>query len=237
MTNYCQLIKLNNDGASLLGLGRLDDAASLLTQAIRLARSVAPQSSSTEEDINASPCKFSLDHIVLTRPAFTSPPCSEPTTLSSSRTEKSRFVYKEPIFIPEIGDLVLNIPHTAISVSIIYNLALAHHLQALETDSSVLILKAMKLYEFSHQMQTASKLLIPSAFLTMIILNNQGRIQRALGDLEGAGRYFCQLLSSTRRYKDEAEQEQETEDMFLNFLVESALQHLMLHQRTCAAAA
>jgi hypothetical protein len=108
-------------------------------------------------------------------------------------------------------------------------------LQALETDSSVLILKAMKLYEFSHQMQTASKLLIPSAFLTMIILNNQGRIQRALGDLEGAGRYFCQLLSSTRRYKEEAE-EQET-DMFLNFLAESASQHLMLHQQTCAAAA
>jgi tetratricopeptide (TPR) repeat protein len=235
MTNYCQLIKLNNDGASLLRLGRMDDAASLLAEGIRLARIVAQQSRSTGEGIDTSPCKFSLDRIVLTIPAFLPPPYSETTMLSSSRTETSRFVYKEPIFIPEVGGLALNIPHIAISVSIMYNLALADHLKGLETDSRALILKAMRLYEFSHRMQTATNQLIPSAFLTMIVLNNQGRIQRALGDFEGAGRYFFQLLSSTQRYKEEAEEQEN--DMLLNFLAESALNHLMLHQRTGAGAA
>jgi hypothetical protein len=133
---------------------------------------------------------------------------------SSSNEPSSRcYIYLNPIVIPESStDFTINGTHgeTVLSSIVIFNVALCHHSLALQQlrvqqqeeqttmDTSLLLLKAMKLYELAirlHQGSVSALGLRCSKLYIVSCLNNLGNVHQILGDTAASHACFQQLLS------------------------------------------
>jgi hypothetical protein len=116
----------------------------------------------------------------------------------------SWFVYRKPIFVNKDCIEGMHFMGATLSIIILFNLALAHHLKAIagtsttNTTSYKLLLQALQLYKLAYQLHVdiihhSQQQQQPSSQdnkgatslrLTMIIFNNLGDIHRITGDKE-----------------------------------------------------
>ena len=123
-------------------------------------------------------------------------------TFSPQSVPSEGFVYLELIKIPtrEIDASMAcdDAQHAVVSrvtVALIFNLALVHHLHGIHRRSSTNIMRARTLYELAlnaHQVSGEDVTIL----YTLAILNNLGVIYRSMGDLAEADAFFSALLQT-----------------------------------------
>ena len=110
-----------------------------------------------------------------------------------------QYVYKNPLEIEKSADLSSYEAKVELSIAIMFNLALSHHLNALSAftkeQHDMWLHHALSLYELAYtiQMQEDSEV---SVECTMATINNLGQVHYALGNTEKASRCFNHLLST-----------------------------------------
>ena len=137
--------------------------------------------------------------------------------------EEEDFIYREPIFIETTNNsdscgnassVVDDVEDysTTLSVTCVFNLALAHHLTAIDQDDDEQRLRvALRLYEVCYLMQrnsldqakntsssntNSSSIEKMSLSHTLGLVNNSGQIHKSLHQYKRANRLFQHLLSS-----------------------------------------
>jgi len=193
--------RLNDRGAKLLGAGKYEEAINMLVQALKLWEQVA--------DDETCPCRHCAleECIIKTLPdssplrrhtplksAFCQPVASEEQACHELDSE-DRFIYKRPIYAPSKFMQKDHFPGITLSLIIILNLAMAHHLSAIQHNHCRKRLqKALQLYELAHQLQLEEEIYSPRA--TMIIANNVGEIHRAVHNYNKHSMCLQHLLST-----------------------------------------
>jgi hypothetical protein len=195
--NVVLVSTLNNQGASLLENGCFDGAIAYFADALRCWKRV-----SIEEGLHYP--HASLPNFTLASTLVGSlPPVARHTgnglcgdsedTCDSTRrqageayflsTSEERFVYRRPVYftlVPwgENGEGCLG---ATLSMIIILNLALAHHLSAIHNRNCPQRLQqALQLYEIVYKLQIEERVNSPRA--TMILWNNVGEIHRSVNN-------------------------------------------------------
>ena len=193
-------LQQNNRGAFCIATRRYGDAISCLSLALQNTKQLLT-TTDKEERRDESLALVLLDQLM----------CQDPgqiqmmTSADSSTSSDPDFVYRHPISIPtsDFHDLLpLECDcKIIISVSIIFNLALAHHLRAIEEVTSPSnqqeLSRAMRLYELAYKLQahgdTGAGI---STLYIMSTLNNLGQIHKALNESDTACKCFENLLSA-----------------------------------------
>ena len=227
--------RLNNLGVNYIVQGEYEHATTILSTLVRRFKhsltSTSPSSLSTPQVPSAAAAAAAAEmagggvtNVTVSWYLPSSPPSSSSTcdadTSSSSRMEDDRFgyVFRFPIQIPEEdqdGDATM-IPATTTlkvrtnTVIVVYNLALALHLQGTTVDD---MHKAIKLYHLCQRMifinhhnnnegQPSSSSSTPQVIinydpsLLMAITNNLGVLYRRVGDTTRSDLCFEHLLST-----------------------------------------
>jgi hypothetical protein len=106
------------------------------------------------------------------------------------------YIYGRPIQVHDFSLARGGETTVLISVIIIFNLALAHHLLAMNNkECRAAIGKAIQLYEYAFELQRDNQG-GSDALFTLTVLNNLGLAYESLGDEVIAGRFFDRLLST-----------------------------------------
>jgi tetratricopeptide (TPR) repeat protein len=160
---------LNNHGAHYIEIGHFERAIASLIKAFQLWEQVA-----TDEEDAYTSC--SLDECILQ--VRQDSPLKSSTSIDFEVAE-DRFIYRRPIYsLPKsivAGHAAR--PGAILSFIITFNLAIAHHLSAIQNKACRRRLdKALQLYEIAYQFQSKKNSNSPRA--TMIITNNVGEIHR-----------------------------------------------------------
>lgn len=192
--------RLNDRGAKLLGSGDCEGAISTLVQALKLWEQVADddtcmcKSCSLEECIIntlPNPCCLQQHSTIKSSPIV----CQIQNDSSTELESEDRFIYKRPIYSSPKFAQRGHPPGITLSLIIILNLAMAHHLSAIQHNHCRRRLqKALQLYELAHQLQMEEEIYSPRA--TMIIANNVGEIHRAVNNHNKHAMCLQHLLST-----------------------------------------
>jgi hypothetical protein len=191
-------ICLNNHGVSLLQKGCFKDAIATFSSSLKFSKQ-ALQHSSCEEDVDQQPDN-GLGIFVCQGPLLYPPP-----TVDNDDTGAAKFVFRQPIAISECSYFPSHRTRLSVTSAIVFNLALALHLFALDTrhsgDSSRrnhLLESASTLYEQAYILQQnhgAGDLGTLSLILSMPVLNNLGLVHQHLRNNVRARYYFAQLTT------------------------------------------
>ena len=200
--NNIQLaFKLNNQAAALIGNGQFESSFPALTGALKKMSKEIIDLADHGEDPNAAHMKqTSLDECML---ATSSVQEDEQDELSDNAVDQGFYIYNRAIHLPALS-IEDTSYHTSVMVSVvaIFNLALAHHLTAVEQNNAQLLRKAAKLYELAHNMQSEEEWMENTSLFTMAIINNLGLIYRCLDERETSGKCFQHLLSTLMFFTD-----------------------------------
>jgi hypothetical protein len=162
----------------------------------------------------------------------------------SSKGVRQSFVYDTPLQIWPEALKFREINHellSELSVALMFNLALCHHLLALRAPSSSkddgnTFARAISFYELAYevQMQEAVEL---SVECTMAIVNNLGHAHQLLGNEGKAAKCFSHLLSTllfVQSYDDENDKMDVSSSSTEGFV--RNVSHLILSKKVAAAA-
>jgi tetratricopeptide (TPR) repeat protein len=194
--------QLNNHGARYIQVGNYEQAIATLVKALKLWEQVA-----VDDTCTCGSC--SLDECILHTTRQDSPfpadgasfkSFSHATQLCEDMVDsEDRFIYRRPIYASPKFMQQGHSPGMTLSLIIILNLAMAHHLSAMQNQNCRRRLqKALQLYELAHRLQM-EKEDICSPRATMIIANNVGEIHRAV-DNQSKHAMCLQHLLSTMMY-------------------------------------
>lgn len=239
------IVNLNNRGAFQIETRQYRSAASTITEAIRLSKQIiarchVEEISSQDEQWTQSTeeCYFSQ--------CMQSPYADKASLSPSSHNSASfwdnddeggmnEFIYRHPIRIPRqaINHESFQFSST-VSIMLIFNLALAHHLHAIEaTFSRPMFEKSAKLYECAHNLLLQQDF-ESNVLFVLATINNLGQVHRSIDQGEMATKCFQHLLS-TLMFLVECDHEAEKTPSFEGFLRSAS--HLILLQKDCYAAA
>lgn len=186
-------MRLNNRGAQHIDAGRYGSAISTLVKALKVSEKVT-----ITEACGCEHC--SLDSCMKQRTS--QPPCQLPRETISTvcpQQPESVYVYERPICISQKSMEEEHCPGVILSLIIIFNLALAHHLSAIQNNACPKLLqKALHLYELAYQLQREEND-NGSLRFTMIVANNLGQIHRAVNN-ESKHQQCLEHLLSTMMY-------------------------------------
>jgi TPR repeat protein len=192
--------QLNNCGARHIENGDFDRAIAAFVKARRIWEQVADDEACSCSNCSLDECilrsrqdvPFAAHHCTHSKSAF-----SNSETLDSDHTE-DRFIYRRPIYSSHKSIGEAHSTGVTLSLIILLNLAMAHHLSAIHQQLCRRRLqKALQLYELAHQLQLEEGICSPRA--TLIVANNVGEIHRAVEN--HAKHAMCmQNLLSTMMY-------------------------------------
>jgi tetratricopeptide (TPR) repeat protein len=117
----------------------------------------------------------------------------------TSQLDQPCYFYQQAVYFPLSTDSSLDSTEssleskTCLSVILLFNLALCHHLSAMKSFSKILLRKAAVLYALA--LDLASEMDMDTLFFSMATINNLGHIHDVLGDAETATECFTHLLS------------------------------------------
>jgi len=228
--------KLNNRASFLITTKKYGESIALLTRALKLTEKKFHSPTSMDFSL---PCEFcSLESCVsMERESYSSimerekegchgsdvyrhPPscdCGKQEDQHFEMRLKGKetvdgFVYRRPLLIPEVCIEEDHYMGIVLSLVILYNLALSHHLKALATDDSrpdrKILNQSLKLYELTYQLHLDyeqkhqsqvhdnEQQSVGSLRFTMIIANNLGQIHKAAGNAEKHQMCLHHLLSA-----------------------------------------
>jgi tetratricopeptide (TPR) repeat protein len=194
--------RLNNLGASQLVSGMYVNAVDSFTESLRCAKSAMALLAAEKQVTHLNSCcsrhlqQQQRCTVVLFKES--APGVNVPSIVENRDNVMLRGTYVSPLLLSECADYQFYEPTVEASIAIMFNLALAHHLNALHSlfNRPMSTLKqAIALYELAYtvQMQEDAELSIE---FTMAIINNLGHIHRLLGDQEKANQCFRHLLST-----------------------------------------
>lgn len=154
----------------------------------------------TQEDSEEDPSRSLVDHDDL---------CFVPSQTPSRNAAKGElFAFQCPLLVqaPPPTSTSTDRPHTyhvKLSFVLLYNLALAHHLSALESDvpSNKKLRKALSLYELAYTVQVTEDMPL-TIVQTMAIVNNLGHVHALLGSIDQSEHCFQHLLSTILMVND-----------------------------------
>jgi hypothetical protein len=195
----CRL--LSNSGVEHLRNAHFPEAVTDFTEALRLAKGLLSQHGRAMdvdqlEDDASTECAA-----VRTFPQQEQEHEDEDdgTDKLSSEWEAHRFVYKTPLQLSESATIADFTSSVEISIALMFNLALSHHLHALRYDDARnredVLRQAIQLYELAYTLQMQEDVEL-SVECTMAITNNLGQIHHLLGDQEKSSQCFRHLLSA-----------------------------------------
>jgi tetratricopeptide (TPR) repeat protein len=198
----CQLIltqQLNNHGARYIQVRKYEQAIATLTKALNLWEQVAV-------DDTCACGRCSLDECILHTTRQDSPFPTDGASFKSFNDatqfcedmvdSEDRFIYRRPIYASQKFMQQGHSPGVSLSLIIVLNLAMAHHLSAMQNQNCRRRLqKALQLYErVYHLKMEAENICSPHA--TLIITNNVGEIHRALENQSKHAMCLQHLLST-----------------------------------------
>eukprot|EP00339_Tiarina_fusa_P006481 CAMPEP_0117034960 /NCGR_PEP_ID=MMETSP0472-20121206/24860_1 /TAXON_ID=693140 ORGANISM="Tiarina fusus, Strain LIS" /NCGR_SAMPLE_ID=MMETSP0472 /ASSEMBLY_ACC=CAM_ASM_000603 /LENGTH=259 /DNA_ID=CAMNT_0004744291 /DNA_START=63 /DNA_END=842 /DNA_ORIENTATION=- len=152
-----------------------------------------------------------------------------------------RFVYTTPLQITETAQFSSREATVGVSVAIMFNLALSHHLRALhqyDEESTLqtrhfVLQQAIALYEVAYTILMQEGVDVLSVESTLAIINNLGQIHQAMRNQEKASRCFRHLLSTivfVQSYGG-GQEEVESTEVFVQ-----SVSHLILRELVAPAA-
>jgi tetratricopeptide (TPR) repeat protein len=184
-------MQLNNRGAFFLETRRYENAIACLGEALQDCKRGFRQNGQNPHRKFAS-SSASLDQLIKYYPEHVRRPHPE-----IDDHDSNDFVYSRPMYIPartlhaEIQEY-----NFVVSVAILFNLALAHHLLALENElDRDKLQKALSLYKIAYELQLDESL-EGNTFFVMATFNNLGQIHKTLKERDTAYRCFQHLLST-----------------------------------------
>jgi hypothetical protein len=191
------LFKLNNSAVFQMEKETYDEAITTLTRALKRVKMVisgdAMLAETPDEEDNTTvderPSNTStLDFDFL---SYSGKPSFLPTRVGT--------IFQDAIYVANPFPQPLLQTYEQLSYVVLYNLALAHHLRAMEEDCKRLrnarLQQALCLYEHAHQILLNQEIEV-SALHNMAIASNLGHIHRFLGDESRAQLCFQHLLST-----------------------------------------
>jgi hypothetical protein len=222
--NECK--RANATGVQQLLNGQLSEAVNEFTHTLHFVKGILAdyddeggesemdvdqQSSSHETPMATIPAHESV-HISVALPLPRKEVASNSPDTLSVEWERAQYLYKTPLQISDSAEFSSYDSTVELSVAIMFNLALAHHLNALQMgtieERNVVLHQAITLYELAYTVQMQEDLEV-SVECTMAIINNLGQIHNLVGNQEKASRCFSHLLSTillVQSYGDAAEQ-------------------------------
>ncbi len=178
----------NNSAVALISAGHYDTAMSCLSNALKTYKQLIK----TNDDENPQTKMASLDSCMAQSSA-----AAQGNHLATHEDKSGRYIYRQAIRIPQ--DMQCDSQANAfVSVVVIFNLALAHHLAvgAGGETKQHRLRKAVKLYELAFQLLQQEEHLENNVMFTMATLNNMGLAHQQLNDEESASNCFQHLLST-----------------------------------------
>ena len=205
---------MNNTGASLIRAGRYNEALAVLGNALmQVQKYLQDDSNSSSAD-----CAEVRQEGQLTRDDDDTLEKAVAQRLDrkngeggafsidsdeNNQSSEGSFVYRKPIEVTFRDD-----DSYTFSIFLIFNMALTHHLIAIEEKNSKRRLKgALKLYELSYSMQMKGNVRL-GITETLALVNNCAQIHKELKKESKARRFFQHLLSSLMMMIDSGYSEQ-----------------------------
>jgi tetratricopeptide (TPR) repeat protein len=181
-------LELNNRGSILISSGNYEEAIGILARALQATRVIMEN---TPVDQNVHGCQTpSLDAFMSTGALIAT------EESANSNGECKGYIYGRPIQVHDLSLAKGGQSTVLISVIIIFNLALAHHLLAMSNNESrAAIAKAIQLYKYAFELQRDNQG-GSDALFTVTVLNILGLAYELLGDEVTAGIFFDRLLST-----------------------------------------
>ena len=213
-------IRLNNEATrEIHNNGNYDSAIKLLASALALSRQAILEKPDKEQMLEEGSIFGQHSNISLDQCILLAQQGQPPLKLDSDngnylnhhllpsegqgQGQGPSFVFQSPIAIPEhFMDNAdqMYVSSIAVSVMIIFNLALAHQLSGMATSISSMkvasLRKAVKLYELSFHLLREEQMDEGTTVFSMATINNSGVIYYSLGDAATSGRCFEHVLST-----------------------------------------
>jgi hypothetical protein len=104
-------------------------------------------------------------------------------------------IYQHPIRVPESLESSID-SCGLVSTAITFNLALANHLNGLQTKDEAILKTAARLYEYGISLERIRGRFFVSPFFLVSILNNLGHVHRIVDDMGRSQKCFRQLLAT-----------------------------------------
>mmetsp|Transcript_8730 Transcript_8730/g.15897 ORF Transcript_8730/g.15897 Transcript_8730/m.15897 type:complete len:229 (+) Transcript_8730:148-834(+) len=181
-------IELNNNGVQLLKAGDLNAAIYTVAKGLDMMKTIMenPQNvethSSTDEDDENM---LNEDDLKL---AFMETSCDN----HGMCHQQPSYVFCSPIEIPADATGLLPLK---VSLLMVFNLALAHHLNGIKTSDCDQLEKALRLYECVYRISHEENVDL-SVLHAMALTNNLGHIHLILQDTQKSQKCFEQLLAT-----------------------------------------
>ncbi len=190
-----RIMALNNQGAASIAVGDTDAAVESLSLALQLSKS----NLHGQSNLNAGPLEpppSTFDELGrMMEASLLAMQCYDTGKSASSGSSSNDFVYRTPISFPSTGPL----EYAMVSSIVIFNMALAHHLMALDEAGDIRVLplrKAQRLYELAICLVSPTESGGDGGMLFILsCVNNLGNVHQLLGDTPTSEKYFQELLS------------------------------------------
>jgi tetratricopeptide (TPR) repeat protein len=233
-------INLNNEGVSQLEASAYGAASASFSRALFVVKQALasgnfeaeskPLDSAADTEAVTPTCQFRKLH------ENESWMETDEVELQEHIYDKEGFVFEESILLlPQQVDSADYAFFVKLSFVHLYNLALSHHLCALQAKtkhSEPFLRKSLALYELAYTIHVSEDIEI-TILQSMAIVNNIGQIHRQLNNMDKSRECFENLLSTLMFVKDSSCGEQDNElDGFLSNVLS-----LMLNSSTPAPAA
>jgi tetratricopeptide (TPR) repeat protein len=191
----CQIITLTNRAASLIEKRDYNNAVFVLRQALAMNKATLDSLYQSNEQHKIQ----QESHSQLLQGCLAYNHGTDAAADIPLIDDAGEYVYRSPLRLPKTSSLTTDVnTHVVLSVIIVFNLALVHHLSGLEEDPSsgaAKLDKAASLYTLAQRMLTEQVLDHTVLFIILVTTNNMGQIRQTHGQSEVADACFQKVLS------------------------------------------
>jgi len=200
------IIQLNNEAGSHINNCNYEEAISLLRRALVLNKCVLDGANRSHccgpgFQYSSNNCGMLFSRGLIHECMVTCAPSNIAETNQQCCCFRNDFIYRRPIIVPMEKALPLTKFiadfHTTLSIFVVFNLALAHHLSALKKGSCnvVGLEKAISLYGLAQRI-LPQQVTEWNILFVLASTNNVGQIRKALGQHDIANHFFRHMLST-----------------------------------------
>jgi hypothetical protein len=185
------IIEMNNQAALLTENGLHKEALEVLNNTLETMQEVLRNDGQEALEHTTS----SANDLTLYQDSVGQPPRKPLTTVVNFESNDEDFIYCSPIRATERPEKDEDFDEFTISVIIIFNMALSHHLRAIQGRkvNQTRLRKALKLYELSFCMQMKGESPL-SITQVLALANNCGQIYKQLNRQRKANKFFQHML-------------------------------------------
>jgi tetratricopeptide (TPR) repeat protein len=228
-------VELNNTGAVFLDSGDYGNAARVLVEGIQSYKQLVLAFQQADNSELSFLGENGIDSLMEKSRCLHSRECDDEDDWETAGAN----VYMQPIHIPIDNSRTAEFCNgrvITVLASLLFNLALSHHLLAIasERNSEALLRKAAHLYQFGLSLQGSGT--GSWEFFAVVSLNNLGTVYRALEESETSERYFSELLFVTSQLT-RSEGNPASDGSIYNVFYKNALQVLVFQKLGVKASA